>query len=175
MKRSIMLFMLGAVLCCNSACKKDNDAEKEAGPGTYTFKWNGDNQVRNFQTDKLTLTTQGYGVFSATSKQKPGVELASTITLYFKSIPLASKEYKITSLSSVSTHDDEVAVSVIIYGDPGLGGGTNWTFLSEGDGSSKLNYVFENGKAKAQFSGVAVTCNSVPGNKTGVVSGYIQQ
>lgn len=170
-----------------ASCKKDKDGEKELSQNTWTFKLADGYEniglkdlVTKYESESVKLNIQGYGQLYALSKTRyvgDGAGDKSSITVYFKGMPLVNKEYKITSLERIATHDDEVAIGVMMGGHSGIpeSGGGGVTFMSDGDGSQLLSYKFSDSKGSAEFKNVKVWIGNAMSRKSAIVSARISQ
>ena len=175
------LFAIGMLAI--ASCKEDEEVIKELAQNTWTFTL-GDgyssDKTDTYEMESIVLNIQGYGQMYAQSKSRyiyDGGGTGSSITLYFKGIPLADKAYKITSLERIATHDDEVAIGALIAGHAAIpeSGGGGVTLMSEGDGSQILSYQFAGGKGSAQFKDVKVWMGHPTARKSAIVSAKISQ
>ena len=181
--KAIFYILLSIGILTTISCKKDKDSEKNLAQNTWTFTLGDgypDKQSTTFEMESAILNIQGYGQLYALSKTRytgDGGGDKSSVTVYFKGMPLADKEYKITSLDRISTHEDEVAIGVLIGGHATIpeSGGGGVTFMSEGDGSQKLSYKFANSKGSAEFKDVKVWMGHPTARKSAIVSAKISQ
>ena len=173
MKKILFAVMLMAALGASSCKKKSDDPAPLQNAWTVDFAGNN----TTYTSKTVTLNIQGYGVLKSISNDRTAGGyggVSSTLTVYFKGMPLADKTYKITTLSRIATHDDEVAIEALIFGDPAMGL-SQAVWASEGDGSQTLNYKFANSKGSADFSNVTLFNGVNLGKKSAVVSGNIAQ
>ena len=181
MKSFLYILSSFMIITIASSCKENDDLKKELAQNTWTFKseYNA-NGITTYEAEKVTLTIQGTGQLTAVSKTRYGGGYGgtnSTVIIYFKGMPLADKDYKVTSYNRVATHDDEVAIMVNVSGDseiPGSGGGGS-VWESDGDGSQVLSYKFGDSKGSAAFSDITLYNGVHAGKKSAQVSGKISQ
>jgi hypothetical protein len=172
----VLLFVLlfGITFC------GEDDPEKKLAQNTWTFKSDYNRSTTTYELESVTLSIQGTGQFNAKSKTRYGGGSGGTdsrIIVYFNSMPLADKEYKVTSYNRIATHSDEVAIMINVAGDaeiPGSGGsGSVWD--SDGDGSQTLTYKFSNSKGSVEFHNVTLYNGIHAGKKSATTSGKISQ
>lgn len=171
-----LLFVLFVTI---SSCGED-EPEKSLAKNTWRFKSEYNSSTTTYELESVTLSIQGTGQFNAKSKTRYGGGSGGTdsrIIVHFNGMPLADKEYKVTSYNRVAAHDDEVAIMINVAADaeiPGSGGGGS-LWESEGDGSQALTYKFSNGKGSVEFHNITLYNGQHAGKKSATASGKISQ
>lgn len=172
------LLLLAAVTSCN----KDKNENKTLTTNTWSFSIGNPDRTTIFGMKDMEVSIQGNGRVRIRSKQ--GSLSGSNgnggdncdVDFYFKSIPLSSKVYKITTIERIANHDDEVAVLVNVSGDPSLASRYGSAWLSVGDGSQTMDYKFADGKCSFNVTDIKVRCESnYVGEQDALFSANIKQ
>ena len=181
--KSLFYFLPFLFIIASASCKKkDDDLNKELGTNNWSFTVIRPNQRTTvYDLKNLELNTQIFGRIGIKSKSAISGGLGSggdacDVEFFFKTIPLASNVYKITTLDRIDEHDDEVAIFVRVSGDPGLADKNNSAWSSVGDGSQTLDYKFVNGKCSFNIKDIKIHCESnYPNEQDALFSANIVQ